>query len=135
MMGRKSPRNRYSFMLVILLLRATIVTGDLTGAPCYNDDGQVQAGDVACDPTAQHSFCCGEDWTCLDNGICSNQNTTQFFGSAQALLARATCTDRTWTSFHCPHFCLGGQLASLEHEKKANAIFYRPRTRNHAFRY
>ena len=98
--------------LLLLLAGSLLVAfaSSLQGSTCYNDDGVIIEDDVPCKPDAEQSFCCGKYWTCLDGGVCSDQNTTQLVGTEQTLLARATCTDRTYKSNACPQFCLGGEL-------------------------
>ena len=109
--------------------------GALQGATCYNDDGQILEGDVPCNPNADQSFCCGIHWTCLDSGVCSDQNTTQLISPGEALLARATCTDRTFKSDACPQFCLGGMayLHTVIAKARAEAadVPCRPRSRHY----
>lgn len=108
--------------LVLLLAASLLVTlaSCLQGSTCYNDNGVIIEDDVPCSPNAEQSFCCGKYWTCLDGGFCSDQNTTQLVGTQDTLLARATCTDRTFKSDACPKFCLGGELEELLRTNRSN---------------
>ncbi|CAF9925487.1 MAG: hypothetical protein HETSPECPRED_005850 [Heterodermia speciosa] len=107
MLPSPSHRTRCLLQLCSIFLFLTKANSNLAGATCYDYDGTIQPGDVPCNPDAGQSFCCGGYWTCLGNGVCSDQNTTQLIGSGQTLLARATCTDPTFGSTVCPQFCLG----------------------------
>ena len=73
---------------------------------CYDTDGSVVIGDLACHPHLKNSFCCGASWTCMGPGICSRENTTEATTSGGSPLQRASCTDPTWASDACPNFCL-----------------------------
>lgn len=81
---------------------------------CYDMDGRVMPGDIACHAGLEHSFCCGSMWTCLTQGICSDLNTTDsaISGTAIPALQRATCTDPTWSTDQCPKFCPTSKQAS-----------------------
>lgn len=100
---------RYNFVIsaVSLLFATGRGSPSLKHALCYNDDGQVALNDTACNSNLKESMCCRRYWTCLNNGLCSNQNTTEL-DDFPTSLARATCTDRTWESQQCPRFCLNG---------------------------
>lgn len=138
MMLASKSQNTECLLLWFGSLLIALANCSLQGAPCYNDDGKIIKGDVACNPDAEQSFCCGEYWTCLDSGVCSDQNTTQFIGSAETLLARATCTDRTYSSSTCPQFCLGSELVQLRvhlNERVADLLSCRPRSRYHPVRH
>lgn len=100
---------RFSSVLVFeLFLFGTVYYSPTEAqALCYNDDGKVALGDSACNPHLKHSMCCRGYWTCLDNGICSAENTTEL-NTLPFSFARATCTDPNWESPACPRFCLNG---------------------------
>ena len=72
---------------------------------CYDFGGSIVDGDRACYQDRDHSFCCGENWTCLSSGICSRENSTEITPNGGSPLQRATCTDQTWKSEQCPQFC------------------------------
>ena len=72
---------------------------------CYDFGGNIVEGDRACYQDRDHSFCCGEKWTCLSPGICSRENSTEITPDGASPLQRATCTDKTWKSKQCPQFC------------------------------
>ena len=92
----------------LLILLSSILLLELVASaqPCYNHDGSIVVNDTACSPELKNSFCCGPGWTCLDNGICSNHNTTDLTHQ-EAGQQRASCTDRTFESDQCPQFCPG----------------------------
>ncbi|KAL8784860.1 MAG: hypothetical protein Q9195_008877 [Heterodermia aff. obscurata] len=113
MFPSQSEGTRSLLQLSLIFFFLTTTSANLAGAPCYDDDGTIQPGDVPCNPDTGQSFCCGKYWTCLGNGVCSDQNTTQLIGSGETLLARATCTDPTFGSTVCPQFCLGGEFRAL----------------------
>lgn len=65
---------------------------------CYFPNGDAKADGYACDlNNAAASPCCGNGWLCLDNGLCYEEN--------DKILARGSCTDPSWTSPQCPHYC------------------------------
>lgn len=138
MLASRTRSSRCLRGLLLLLAGSLLVAcaGCLQGSTCYNDDGGIIEDDVPCNPDAEQSFCCGKYWTCLDSGVCSDQNTTQLIGSENTLLARATCTDRTFKSDVCPQFCLGGQLAELSERHRSNGLtrLHRSWARHHPFR-
>ena len=67
---------------------------------CYDID-EVQTSNLACDPEAEASVCCGIGFTCLSNGLCETydqkDNWTGFWTGG--------CTDVTWNSSACPKIC------------------------------
>ena len=89
-----------------VLIPPTQVVCAATSPLCYDMDGTVLAGDRPCNPDSRYSQCCGLYWTCLENGMCASANTSALTGQDADTLMRATCTDVTWNSDTCPHFCL-----------------------------
>ena len=69
------------------------------------------AGDRPCNPALEQSLCCGPYWTCVDNGLCSNKNTTFLTILNSLTHIRGACTDRTWSSDQCPQYCPNGNSA------------------------
>ena len=101
-----NPQTRLLLPVLTNLFLFTLVRCDLSSAPCYDVTGSVVQDDFACSPRQKHSACCGRYWTCLNNGLCSNQNTTNIINSPTVNLVRASCTDRTFNDESCPNFCL-----------------------------
>ena len=66
-------------------------------AYCYYPNGDAVADNNPCVLDQDASPCCGNGWTCLENGLCYNP--------ISKALARGTCTDPSWTSPQCPQFC------------------------------
>ena len=64
---------------------------------CYLPNGDLMKVDSPCFSNADVSSCCGQDWTCLANGLC--------YHSDLKVLARGTCTDPNWDSSDCPQYC------------------------------
>lgn len=90
-----SPR---SCRMLAVLFFVGIVYGQGSGALCYDYDGSVLPKDTPCRPHSKHSFCCGPYWTCLENGICADQNTSSLTVKRQeSILIRGSCTDKTWS--------------------------------------
>ena len=58
---------------------------------CYYDNGQT-SHDLPCDPSANVSACCGQNWLCSTNFYCSMP-----YGNAPG-----SCTDKTWHDPACP---------------------------------
>lgn len=71
---------------------------------CYYPDGSIANTDRACILEGQDfSFCCGQNYACLANKVCSNT-----ISSASGInLVRGSCTDHSWESEFCPNFCTG----------------------------
>lgn len=59
---------------------------------CYHLDG-VLSDDLPCDPSANVSACCGQNYTCSTNLYCTDYNGFRLVGS---------CTDKTWHDSACP---------------------------------
>ena len=100
---RQAASYRFRVLLVIL---AFVYCAKCQG--CYDIEGAVIQGDIPCHPHLGHSFCCGIEWTCLSNGICSDSNTTDVAINADLgpQFYTATCTDPSWSSDECPRLCL-----------------------------
>lgn len=98
----------YRFVaLLAVLCCARLACSDISGSLCYDWDGSILHRHKPCRPDLHQSYCCPRYWTCLDNGICSNQNTTDLMGSwaTGTFLVRGSCTDLTWANDRCPRFC------------------------------
>ena len=109
-MLRFSPLGNYCRLSVwITCFLFASAKSDLSDTLCYFPDGKVLASDRPCNPALEQSLCCGPYWTCLDNGLCSNLNTTDLTNLNTFALIRGTCTDRTWSSDQCPQYCLNGK--------------------------
>ena len=76
----------------------------LSHQTCFNQAGTAVPDDHSCSDTDEFSFCCGEGWNCLEDFVCI-YNGTNDPGVAQGTLARGTCTDQSWQSPNCPHYC------------------------------
>ena len=59
---------------------------------CYNPSGTAFP-DFPCDPTANVSACCGQNYTCTTNFYCTSPTDHGVVGS---------CTDQTWQNPACP---------------------------------
>ena len=59
---------------------------------CYDAEGQLRP-DLPCDPSANVSACCGQDWICSTNFYCTSMGGIKEVGS---------CTDITWHDPGCP---------------------------------
>ena len=70
---------------------------------CYNIIGGLVL-DLPCDPSANVSACCGQDYTCSTNFYCTDKNGFQLVG---------TCTDKTWQDSACPLPLSQPTIASL----------------------
>lgn len=64
---------------------------------CFSPDQVLWKGDVPCFPDEEFSPCCGENSTCLANGLCYDAQSKR--------LNRGTCTDYDWDSAKCPQYC------------------------------
>lgn len=62
---------------------------------CYYPNDQISS-DLPCDPSANVSACCGQDWLCSTNLYCSSIRT------GNNVTAMGTCTDKTWQDPACP---------------------------------
>ena len=70
--------------------------------PCFYPNGKRADKDFACPQTSsdsdQHTACCGnEGFTCSSNRVCHSTTDESY--------ARGSCTDISWQSSSCPHFC------------------------------
>lgn len=85
---------------------------------CYQLDGSINDGDFPCDPSADHSVCCGSDWACLENGLCQN---TQYINPdlVEGTNWLGSCTDRTWSSIECLNECDSGSFFSSTKFKRS----------------
>ncbi|KAF2095947.1 hypothetical protein NA57DRAFT_59012 [Rhizodiscina lignyota] len=87
----------YSLRILLAILSLQIVS---ISALCYYPDGTL-SNDLACNPNATASTCCGRGQVCLSNGICTFRNV-----SGSAIYNRGSCTDKNWNSSECPQFCI-----------------------------
>ncbi|KAN0072237.1 hypothetical protein V8E54_009966 [Elaphomyces granulatus] len=84
-----------------LLLPSTLFSAGwalaATAFPCYRSAGLgVAISNAACINGDNNTFCCGNDYTCLSNGLCEWETGSFWVG---------TCTDQSWLSSACPKFC------------------------------
>ena len=117
-----------TWTILITLPQVCVATSPL----CYDMDGTVMAGDRPCSADSQVSQCCGLYWTCLENGMCASANTSALTGQDADTLMRATCTDETWNSDICPHFCLQPGNSTCNKKLKLKAVVP---NRNIAYQY
>ena len=88
-------------LLLVMALSMQVYTS------CYYPDGIYVAEDRPCiDNGTQESFCCGPSWWCLSNKVCYRPSTSQY--------ARGSCTDESFGSPACPHFCLSMYIGCLQ---------------------
>ena len=59
---------------------------------CYRAEGELTT-DLPCDPSANVSACCGQNWICSTNLYCTSGDGHRFVG---------TCTDKAWRDPACP---------------------------------
>ncbi|KAL8999627.1 MAG: hypothetical protein Q9169_001587 [Polycauliona sp. 2 TL-2023] len=78
-----SSLSRLSFLLVYLSLY--LVHAQLK--QCFYYGGDLSDEDLPCDPEAETSTCCGQDWICGTNLFCESKDGGRYQGS---------CTDRNW---------------------------------------
>lgn len=109
----------YRFLLLLSLSLPVVLS---SSGPCYNHDGSVVIRDTPCRPELKQSFGCGPGWACLDNGICSNHNTTGITGMV-AGQQRASCTDPSFPSDQCPQYCPGNTGSGREVRTFENGTF------------
>ena len=78
---------------------------------CYRLDGSINNDDFPCNPSADHSICCGSGWACLENGLCQNtlHSNSELPEGTNWL---GTCTDISWNSTECLNKCDGGSFFS-----------------------
>jgi len=69
----------------------------LVQATCYTTFGDIQDGDVPCDPDNDVSTCCSANDYCLSNGLCLD-------ASANNVMTQQSCTDPNWGA-PCHKFC------------------------------
>lgn len=76
-------------------------------ASCYYPDGTYIAKDRPCiDNGTQESFCCGPGALCLSNKVCYRPSLSRY--------ARGSCTDESFGSPACQHFCLSMYIGCLQ---------------------
>ena len=72
---------------------------------CYFPDGETIADhDTPCNSDI-HSFCCGQGFACLSNGLCKLTDNVVDAGPGQSTFVRGSCSDKAWGS-SCPAFCV-----------------------------
>ena len=64
---------------------------------CYYLDGSLGI-DLPCDPSANVSACCGQDWTCSTNIYCGHS----YGGKDDGIKNVGSCTDKSWRDPACP---------------------------------
>lgn len=95
---RSIPQSLSFLFLSLRLLSASAQT-------CYGVGGSIAAGHTPCNPSnSTHSACCSEVDYCLGSGLC-------FDSGGDALVSRQSCTDQSWESQACPHYCMGCKCA------------------------
>ncbi|KAL8783193.1 MAG: hypothetical protein Q9213_004822 [Squamulea squamosa] len=91
-----SPTTRFKRLLLYLYLIQSLQHALVSAQNCYYPNGDLSKDDAPCS-SADGAACCPKDWQCLDNGLCYLDNQ-KYFG-------RYTCTDKSWQSSSCPHYC------------------------------
>ena len=86
--------------LLIYFGTTWVVTAASNNGICYDID-EVQTSNLACDPQAEVSVCCGVGFTCLSNGLCETYNQTDSWTGFWT----GGCTDVTWNSSACLKIC------------------------------
>ena len=96
-------QNQFTFVFLhslILLYQCSLQAH--AASVCYGQDGNATDDNVPCDTSAPSSPCCGQNDTCLFNGLCKVFNPNN-----NTVYAEGTCSDRTWPSSLCPKLCPG----------------------------
>ena len=111
-MGNLLPGRIPCFALLFSALLFDLSTAD--PPLCYFLDGTVADGQVPCNAAATNgtdnaSACCQGvgDGYCTQNGLC-------LYGG---ILARSSCTDKSWKSLKCPRVCTNGKLSAVIHDE------------------
>ncbi|OQO11005.1 hypothetical protein B0A48_05260 [Cryoendolithus antarcticus] len=73
----------------------------MSSRSCYDPSNATQPNDHPCNSDADVSVCCNVEDECTSNGLCKYRGD-----SNNNWLWRGTCTDPTWESDTCPHYCL-----------------------------
>ena len=84
--------------MLLFLFVLTLTTDVEQQKTCYYPNGDVAKGDFLCSNSSAVSTCCGKEWDCDDNRLCSYKGYS---------LSRGSCTDQSWQSSDCPLFCDG----------------------------
>ncbi len=102
-----SPRTTtVGFLYLVVAFCCLFQVVSCEDAKCYSPSGDLQIHDVACNPSANASFCCGRGFTCLSNKVCMlSQDTSTGDVTRVGSTYRASCTDQSWGSPECPSFC------------------------------
>lgn len=73
---------------------------------CYMPDSTIAEGDYACNLGSNSSACCAIGAQCTESGLCYNDGN--------GYILRTSCTDRTWDSPECAHYCMGTWMLVLD---------------------
>ena len=68
-----------------------------TSSQCFYSNGQSAISDRPCNIEGDVSFCCGEGWSCLSNGLCQAPNDGEY--------AQGSCTDANFPELACLELC------------------------------
>ena len=90
---------------------------------CYIPDGTIAEGDYACNLSSNFSACCTIGAQCTESGLCYND--------ANGYILRTSCTDKTWESPECAHFCMGTWVVVLDLNFSDSNDFSRGQVRRH----
>lgn len=74
---------------------------------CYFTDGSLSPSDLPCTSVSSGnaSMCCAANEYCFSNGLCISPSTNTF--------NRGSCTDQSWKSSNCAHYCTNELFAGV----------------------
>jgi len=108
-------RLQFALLYGFLLL---FIAKPINTLSCYHPDGtRVDPSKkmIACNSTAEFTHCCADGDQCLTNGLCkaaADGRINSYW--------RESCTDPTWKSPACPHYChdasIGTDCSCFWHE-------------------
>ena len=103
-------------MLCYFARRLTLA--DLSRDPITNKKVLIQDGDIPCSAGASDSFCCPIYFSCMDNGLCSKDNTTNLlpYGNLKADM-QGSYIDGAWETEQRPSICIGKSSIRKGHGK------------------
>ena len=90
---------------------------------CYFPDGTIAEVDYACNLSSNFSACCTIGAQCTESGLCYNDGN--------GYILRTSCTDRTWNSPECAHYCMGTWVVVLDLKFPDSNVFSRGKVRRH----
>ncbi|KAH6691355.1 hypothetical protein F5X68DRAFT_201757 [Plectosphaerella plurivora] len=95
---------RQTFFVCLLL---SAVSFSSAAGRCYYPNGAQSFDNFPCDVDAEDGPCChgSQGWACLDNKLCRGPDGN---------VVRGSCSDPTWDSPECSHFCLSASTGGTD---------------------